>query len=199
MSEKLIKPYILGIGGTTRAGSTSEKALRISLDIAQDMGARIQLIAGLDLDFPMYSPHLQDRNDKATFLIEQLRQCDGLIVSSPSYHGSVSGLVKNALDYVEDLREDPRVYLDDLPVGLIGCGAGWQGATQALTHLRSMTHALRAWPTPMGAVINSSTPLFEESGECVDHLVLSHLKLVGQQVMHFALMKLASQTKSQIE
>jgi FMN reductase len=186
----------LGIGGTTRAGSTSEKALRISLEIAQEMGARIQLVAGLDLDFPMYSPHLQDRSDKAMFLIEQLRQCDGLIVSSPSYHGSVSGLVKNALDYVEDLREDPRVYLDDLPVGLIGCGAGWQGATQALTHLRSMTHALRAWPTPMGAVINSSTPLFGKSGECVDDLVLSHLKLVGQQVMHFALMKLASQNKS---
>jgi hypothetical protein len=94
MSEKLIKPYILGIGGTTRAGSTSEKALRISLEIAQEMGARIQLVAGLDLDFPMYSPHLQDRSDKAMFLIEQLRQCDGLIVSSPSYHGSVSGLVK---------------------------------------------------------------------------------------------------------
>ena len=70
MSEKLIKPYILGIGGTTRAGSTSEKALRISLEIAQEMGARIQLVAGLDLDFPMYSPHLQDRSDKAMFLIE---------------------------------------------------------------------------------------------------------------------------------
>lgn len=193
MIETTAKPYILGIGGTTRAGSTSEKALNISLNAAKALGARIHLISGSNLLLPMYAPDLQDRSEKASFLVEQLRQCDGLIISSPSYHGSVSGLIKNALDYVEDLREDPRVYLEDIPVGLIGCGAGWQGATQAMTHLRAMAHALRAWPTPMGAVLNSSSPLFNEAGECVDRLALSNLKLVGQQVMQFAKMRLASQ------
>jgi hypothetical protein len=51
------------------------------------------------------------------------------IVGSPGYHGAISGLVKNALDYIEDLREDPRVYLDNTPWGvrqlrlwLAGCG-----------------------------------------------------------------------------
>ncbi len=198
MNKSSNKPYILGIGGTTRSGSTSEKALRVSLGAAEALGAKVHLIAGEDLDLPMYAPHLTERSEKASFLVEQLKICDGLIISSPSYHGSISGLIKNALDYVEDLRESPRVYLDHLPVGLIGCGAGWQGATQALTHLRSMAHALRAWPTPMGAVLNSSTPLFNESGECIEPLVLSQLNLVGKQVMTFALMKTGSHLECEV-
>jgi FMN reductase len=61
-----------------------------------------------------------------------------------------------------------------------------------------MAHALRAWPTPMGAVLNSSTPLFSESGECIDPLVLSQLNLVGKQVMTFARMKIGSHLESEV-
>ena len=39
------------------------------------------------------------------------RWADGLLVASPGYHGGISGMMKNALDYVEDLRADERVYL----------------------------------------------------------------------------------------
>ena len=184
------RPYILGLGGTTRAGSTSEKALRVSLDAAQQRGAVFAMICGADLEFPMYAPHLKDRSEKAKTFLAQLRRCDGLIIASPSYHGSISGLIKNALDYIEDLRESDRVYLDELPVGVIGCGAGWQGATQAVTHLRTMVHALRGWPTPMGAVLNSSAPLFNEKGECIEPGAEMQLKLVGEQVVQFANMKI---------
>ena len=148
------------------------------------------MICGADLEFPMYAPHLKDRSEKAKTFLAQLRRCDGLIIASPSYHGSISGLIKNALDYIEDLRESDRVYLDELPVGLIGCGAGWQGATQAVTHLRTMVHALRGWPTPMGAVLNSSAPLFNEKGECIEPGAEMQLKLVGEQVVQFANMKI---------
>ncbi len=185
MSE-FLEPLIVGIGGTTREGSSSEKALRVALNAAKRKGARIHLIAGEALDIPMYAPHLKHRSEKAVHLIEQLSMCDGLIISAPAYHGSISGLIKNALDYVEDMRQGERVYLDDVPMGLIGCGAGWQGATQALTHLRSIAHALRAWPTPMGAVLNSSTPLFNDQGECIEPSALSQLELVGEQVAQFA-------------
>jgi FMN reductase len=187
--REFIEPLIVGIGGTTREGSSSEKALRVALNAAKNKGARIHLIAGDALDIPMYAPHLKHRSDKAIHLIEQLSLCDGLIISAPAYHGSISGLIKNALDYVEDLRLAERVYLDNVPLGLIGCGAGWQGATQALTHLRSIAHALRAWPTPMGAVLNSSTPLFDDRGVCIDPSALSQLQLVGEQVAQFAIEK----------
>jgi len=182
-------PMILGLGGTTRPGSTTERALKVSLKAAEREGARTLLLAGPDLILPMYDPAERERTPEASRLIEALRGCDGLIVASPGYHGSLSGLVKNALDYVEDLRTGERVYLDGLAVGLIACAGGWQAAGQTLTALRSIAHALRGWPTPLGAALNTSVRLFDERGDLVDMSSRFQLETVGRQVVEFARMR----------
>lgn len=183
------KPLILGIGGAARSNSSSEKALRISLLAAEACGMEVAMVTGAGLELPMYAPHLPPRCDASRSLIDLFRRCDGVIISSPSYHGSVSGLIKNALDYTEELSKDARVYLDGCPVGVIGCGAGWQGANQVVATLRGIAHALRAWPTPMAAALNTSQALFDEQGRCIDRAALLQLETVGRQVAEFALMK----------
>src|SRR5438876_5033556 len=105
------KPYIVGIGGTTRPGSSTEKALRFALGVCVEEGAAVSIFTGQELAaLPLYAPELPDRTDLANRLVEEFRRADGVIVASPGYHGSVSGLVKNALDYVEDMRDDPQCY-----------------------------------------------------------------------------------------
>ncbi|TVR06240.1 MAG: NADPH-dependent oxidoreductase [Salinarimonadaceae bacterium] len=183
------RPLIVGIGGTPRPQSSSERALAISLEAARDCGARTIMISGPDLMVPMYTPDQSQRTPEALRLVEAIRSCEGLIVSSPAYHGSLSGLIKNALDYTEDLREDPRVYLDGVAVGLIACAGGWQAGAQTLATLRGIVHALRGWPTPMGASINTSTGVFDESGACVDLGTTMQLRTVGEQVVEFARMR----------
>ena len=71
-------------------------------------------------------------------LIAALRRADGVIIATPCYHGSVSGLLKNALDYVEDMAQDPHPYFDGRAVGLIVCGSGWQTTAITLSALRSI-------------------------------------------------------------
>jgi FMN reductase len=137
----------------------------------------------------MYTVGMPERTPEASRLIDAFRRCNGIIVASPAYHGSISGLVKNALDYTEDLRADPRVYLDGVAVGLIACAGGWQAAVQTLAALRSIAHALRGWPTPLGAAINTTTPLFDESGVCLDLSSKFQLETVGRQVVEFARMR----------
>jgi FMN reductase len=183
------KPLILGIGGAARANSSSEKALRVSLEAAEACGVDVALITGAGLDLPMYAPQMPSRSEASAHLVDLFRRCDGVIISSPSYHGSISGLIKNALDYTEDLSQDQRVYLDGCPVGVIGCGAGWQGAHQVVSTLRGIVHALRGWPTPMGAALNTSQPMFDENGGCLDRAAKFQLETVGRQVADFALMK----------
>jgi len=182
------RPYIVGIGGTMRTGSSSEKALRLSLASAQLQGAEVALLSGDDLDLPMFAPEARERPAKVIRLLGELRRCDGLILASPSYHGSISGLLKNALDYTEDLRSDARVYLAGLPVGLIACGAGWQGAASALSTLRVIVHALRGWPTPLGAALNTASSPFDQAGTCVDPSASFQLQTIGSQVVEFAQM-----------
>ena len=185
------RPLILGIGGTTRAGSSTERALAISLAAAAARGADTALIAGPALALPMYNPSSPERTPEAMRLVDLLKRCDGLVIASPAYHGSISGLVKNALDYAEDLREHGRVYFDGLGVGLIAGAAGWQGAVQTLTAMRSIVHALRGWPTPMGAALNTAVKLFDDDGQCVDLSSRFQLETVGQQVVEFCHMRAA--------
>jgi FMN reductase len=188
MSEP-IRPLILGIGGTPRAGSSTERALSISLAAAAAEGARTVLIGGPDLLLPIYTPGDGEGGPDRQRLVDAFRRCDGLIIASPSYHGSLSGLVKNALDYTEDLRGDPRVYFDGVAVGLIVTAGGWQAAGQTLTTLRGIVHALRGWPTPLGAALNTSTRLFDEHGICTDLSSRMQLETVGRQVVEFARMR----------
>jgi FMN reductase len=184
------RPLILGIGGAPFPGSSCERALKISLDKAAADGARTRLIAGEDLVLPLYHPKDRTRNEKQRLLVESFRSCDGLIIASPAYHGSVSGLIKNALDYVEDLRTDTRVYLDGIAVGLIVCAGGWQGAGQTLSAMRSIVHALRGWPSPLGAMINTSVCEFDSAGTCGDPAMHAQLVAVGRQVARHAHLQL---------
>ena len=187
------RPHIIGIGGTTRAGSSTEKALRFALKTAEDGGATTAAFYGPELaTLPMYAPENPDRTEGALRLAEELRRADGIIVASPGYHGSVSGLVKNALDYVEDLRDDERSYFDGLAVGVIATGAGWQAIVATLQQLRTIAHALRGWPTPLGAAINSTQKVFGEDGDVVDERSRFQLETVAKEVLQFADFKLAA-------
>jgi len=184
------QPFIVGLGGTLRANSSTERALRYCLEAVEKQGGRTRLFAAEELDLPMYAPHELERTPRALELVKTLRDADAVVVGSPGYHGAVSGLVKNALDYIEDLREDPRVYLDNTPWGCISCAYGWQAAVGTLTQLRSIGHALRAWPTPLGVAINSADPIWEPSGALAEtdqgKVVANQLELLATQVLAFA-------------
>lgn len=148
-------PFVVGLGGTLRSGSTSERALRSVLESAARLGARTKVFVGSDLALPLYNPESSDRSDPAKKLVSALRTADAIVISTPGYHGSISGLVKNAIDYAEDLKHDERVYFSHRPVGCIVAAAGWQSVGSTLSAMRSIVHALRGWPTPFGIGINS--------------------------------------------
>ncbi|MBB5711236.1 NADPH-dependent FMN reductase [Sphingomonas xinjiangensis] len=152
------QPHIVALGGTLRAESTTGRLLAAALSAAEARGARTTLLTGDAIAFRHYEPGLGKGDAAITRYLEALRTADAVIVGSPGYHGTLSGLVKTALDYVEELRTDDRVYFDGIPVGLLATAAGWQAAVSTLHALRTITHALRGWPTPLGLAINTAEP-----------------------------------------
>src|SRR4029077_11461512 len=179
-------PLVVGLGGTLRANSSTERALRYCLEFVEQQGGRTKFFSGPALDLPMDPPHELERTPKACELVSALRDADAVVVGSPGYHGAVSGLGKNALDYIEDLREDPRAYLDNTPWGGISCAYGWQAAVGPLGQLRSIGHALRAWPTPLGVAITSADQIWDDGGLLVDTTVQGHLDMLATQLLTFA-------------
>ncbi|MGC6400265.1 NADPH-dependent FMN reductase [Sphingomonas sp. FW199] len=180
---------IVGIGGTARAGSSTEHALRIALAAAGAKGAATQLFGGDALaSLPHYLTPGAQGHPTGNALVQAIRSADGVLIASPGYHGSISGIVKNALDYLEETARDQRPYLDGLPVGLIVTAYGWQATGSTLAALRSIAHALRGWPTPLGVTINSSLCSFADGG-CSDAAVAGQLETLGCQVHAFADLK----------
>jgi FMN reductase len=185
-------PFIVGIGGAHNVGSSTEQALILALKAAEAAGARTQMFGGgALLRLPHYlAPGTAESSDGQE-LVAAIRAADGVIIASPGYHGSISGLVKNAIDYIEETSKDARVYLDGIPVGLIATAYGWQATGTTLATLRSIVHALRGWPTPLGAAINSSGGIFKD-GACTDEGAARQLDLVGKQVYEFARLRFAN-------
>ncbi len=177
---------VLCLGGSTRPGSSSEKAIRVVADAAVAAGAEVDLIVSRDLMLPIYDTETAERDPLAVRFVEAVRSADALIVASPGYHGALSGMMKNALDYIEDLREDTRPYLDGMPVGCVAVAYGWQATVSTLHSLRVTVHALRGWPSPLGATVNASGPVFDGTGACVDDSARFQLETVARQVVEFA-------------
>ena len=173
---------IVAIGGTVNPGSTTEQALRLAAAAAGTDGAEVEVFGGPYLAaLPHYRGADHTLADGAE-LVEAVRRADGLLIAAPGYHGTISGLVKNALDYLEELSRDERPYLDGRAVGLIATAYGDQATMSTLQTLRSIVHALRGWPTPMGATIRTYQGLFSPDGECLEDRSRMQLEMVGAQV-----------------
>ena len=97
------QPHFVAIGGTTRSGSSTERALAAALGFAEARGAKITLLGAEAIALPHYAPEKPDRSDEARHLVATIRSADAIIIGSPGYHGAISGLVKNALLH----RRDP--------------------------------------------------------------------------------------------
>ena len=192
------RPVILGVGGTVRPGSSTEKALACALRTAEARGAETRLFGGAFLaQLPIFDPRVGGAPSEAqTEFAQAVRDADGVIVASPGYHGSLSGMVKNALDTLELTREDARPYFQDKPVGIIITADGWQAAGSTLMAVRAIIHAMRGWPTPFGAALNATTDLFDEAGGCREAKDAWQLATVAGQVMDFAAMRAAMKVTS---
>ena len=179
------RPYIVALGGTTRAGSSTERALALCLQETMAQGAETLLISGRDLELPPYRPAMP-LPAAATQFVNEVRRADGVILGTPGYHGGISGLVKNAVDYLEELKDDERPYLEGRAVGCVVTAAGEQGAVATLMALRSVVHALRGWPTPLGAAIVTSGETFGPAGHCLSEKVELQLRTLSRQVLAYA-------------
>ena len=186
-------PLIVGLGGTTRPGSSTERALAAALGAAEALGARTRLLGGDFLaELPIYDPRPGGPTPRQAEMAEIIRSADGLIIATPGYHGSLSGVMKNALDTLELLRDDARPYFSARAVGVIVTAAGSQAGGTTLTAVRSIIHAMRGWPTPFGAAMSVNSDSFGPDGRPLEPRDAWQLDTVAAQVVQFARMRFTS-------
>lgn len=153
---------IAGLTGSLRSGSHSYHALSEAAQRIKALGGEVEL---LDLR-SLHLPFCNGEDDYPDYPdVEKMRsivkEADGLILATPEYHGSVSGVLKNALDLMSFEHLDGKV------VGLISV-LGGQSNSNALNDLRVIMRWVHAFVIPEQVAIGQAWKAFNSEGELVD-------------------------------
>ncbi|HEX8175871.1 MAG TPA: NAD(P)H-dependent oxidoreductase [Pyrinomonadaceae bacterium] len=176
---------VVGLGGSLAAHSNSLAALKIALEGAEQAGAQTNLLDIRELSLPMYAPEMSDVPESVEKLCATVHEADGLLWSSPLYHGTISGSFKNALDWLQLLSNREPAYLTDKVVGLISTAGGTQGL-QAVNTMEFIVRALRGWAVPLVIPIPQAWRIFDDEGHLQDAKVTEQLHALGREVTRAA-------------
>jgi FMN reductase len=176
---------IVGLGGSLASVSRSRSALRLAVEGAAGAGAETRLLDIRQLDLPMYNPDHDQPTESARLLIESCYAADGLLWSSPMYQGTISGALKNALDWLHLLADREPPFLHDKVIGLISAAGGTQGL-QAINTMEFAVRALRGWAVPYVVPVASAAGVLDRAGRFRDQAVELQLKTLGEEVVRVA-------------
>jgi len=138
---------VLGVGSSLREGASSTSALSAALDFVKKQGAETRLLDLKQTKLPLYDP----TSDQSLFEINKAREdvnwSDALILSTPDYHGSMSGAMKNFLDYFwAEFAGKTFAYI---------CASHEKGLT-AMDQMRTAVRQCYGWSIPYGVSISDS-------------------------------------------
>lgn len=123
-------PTLLLITGSLRGGSFNRKLV---IEAARLFGGNPVMA---DLDLPLYNGDVEDSTgipDKVRLLRDQIAAANAVAIATPEYNQSLSGVLKNALDWVSRAGENPWT---DKPVAIMSAAAGRAGGARAQYALR---------------------------------------------------------------
>jgi len=186
---------IVGISGSLRDTSYTRMAVEIALEGAKEHGAEVQLIdlRDYDLVFCDGSGKEGERAPDVLRLRQAVGEAHGVILGSPEYHGSFSGVLKNALDLMGFDQFGGKI------VGLVGVSGGSMGAVNALNDLRRVVRWVHAWVIPQQTSIPQAWDHFDDDGRLDDKEMAERLREIGHQVARFAYLHHSEQAKMFLE
>ena len=180
--------HIVGMGGTLSRHSRSLHALQHALGAAENAGATTDLIALREINLPMYQPELGlgDYEAAVRDFIDRVREADAMIWSTGAYHGSLPGVMKNAIDFMQFLADDATPYLDKKVIGLIATAGGDIAAINTTNAMVNIVHALRGTVPSLSVAIPHAGRVFNADGSIKDAKWAKRLEMLGGLVVEMA-------------
>ena len=155
-----------------REHSRSRRALRLVLDAAQERGAETRLLDLHALDLPMYRPDETAETDAVRQAEEAVNWADAFVLASPDYHGSMSGAMKNFLDYFwTEFAGKVFGYL---------CASHEKGLT-VMDQMRTAVRQCYGWSLPYGVAIHGDED-FDAEGNVRTPAVARRLRMLARDV-----------------
>lgn len=168
---------IVGIAGSLRPASYSHQALKLAIQRVAALGAETATLdlRAMNLPFCNGEDDYDDYPDVAK-LRQTVKQADGLILVTPEYHGSISGVLKNALDLMS---------FDELSGKVVGVMSvlGGQPNSNALNDMRLILRWVHAWVIPEQIAIGQAWQAFSEDGKLLDEKLSKRFDTFAQSLV----------------
>lgn len=172
---------VVGVSGSLRRGSYTDIVVKKALQGATDAGADSTFINLRKFELPFYGMVPDKDFPPDVFrLREIIKQSHGVVLGTPEYHSSISGVLKNFLDFMRFEEFEGKM------VGLVGVSGGNLGATNALNSLRTIGRCLHAWVLPQQVSVPQVHKQFDKQGQFLDEAIEKRLFEIGGQVAKLA-------------
>ena len=190
------QPKIVAFAGSTRTGSFNKQLLAIAADAARAAGADVTVVDLRDLALPLFDQDLEDASglpEGAKKFKALLRANDGFLIASPEYNSSITGVLKNAIDWASRAESDdepPLVAYHGKTAALLAASPGALGGLRGLVHLRSILGNIGVLVLPDQVAISKAHEAFDAAGHLKDERKAGQVaKLAGCLVELLAKLK----------
>jgi NAD(P)H-dependent FMN reductase len=165
--------HLLGVSGSLHDHSRSVQALQVVLDAAAQRGAEVRLLDLREVELPLFRPDREGHSGFADRIAEDMDWADAVVLSSPDYHGSMSGALKNFLDYV----------WAECAGKLFGyiCTSHEKGLT-VMDQMRTAVRQCYGWSMPYGASIDGRAD-FDADGRLKNERVEYRLAMMARDIV----------------
>ncbi|HUF63602.1 MAG TPA: NAD(P)H-dependent oxidoreductase [Verrucomicrobiales bacterium] len=182
------RPRVLVFGGSLRRESWNHKLAQFAAGALRDAGAEATLIRLSDFPFPIYDGDLEEREglpEPALRLRQQFLGHDALFIASPEYNSSVSGALKNAIDWVSrpvEGEKDLAAFRGKV-AALVSASPGALGGLRGLVHLRAILGNIGVIMVPKQHCVAAAPEAFGETGELVAERDRKAVKSVAEDLV----------------
>ena len=151
---------IIAIPGSLRRDSINLELLKFINEKSQNL-INISITPQTDLDLPIFNQDNVIQSDLNLKLIEYkklLNNSDGILISSPEYNGSISGALKNFIDW---LSRDYNPFFGK-KIGLMTVSTSSFGGIRSLMHLRDIMLHMGAFVYPGNICLSKNNAIYSE-------------------------------------
>jgi NAD(P)H-dependent FMN reductase len=184
---------VVAIDGARRADSSSRKLLHLSKAYFEKAGAHFEVFDQSREHLPLFDDtDAGAAHESVVKLTELVMAADAVVFSSPEYHGSMSGAIKNAFDWLTLLSDKGR--LRGKAIGLMGGGGALANSGATL----QMMMAVRALHGILMPEVIMSVPAvwdaFDELGEIKEQNVQQRMAEFADKLVKYAALLKANRT-----
>ncbi len=183
-------PRILAFAGSTRRDSFNKKLLRVAVAGARAAGAEVTALDLKDLPLPLYDGDLEAESglpENAKKLKASMQGHDGFLIAAPEYNSSISGVLKNAIDWASRAEpgEAPLACFTDKAAALLSASPGALAGLRGLATLRSILHNIGVHVLPVQLGIPRAHEAFEPDGALKDPKQQAKAEQIGASLAEF--------------